>query len=292
MTDRPQVAPDVARRLIQSLRPQWRVESLIWLPGGYSNTNYRIVTRDHGSFVLRIPSPGSDPQARRCEYQLLLWAAANNLAVAPEHFDVDTGVQLTRAIGSGALGDLPRTMWPEPEALGQTLAHLHSIPAPACDTPPLLQQLHAWQVHCDALGWPVPDTLAAQLGSWQPPAGGFDSVCHRDLNPWNVLPYPEVGPAGLVLLDWELAGIGDGRFDIANAVLLFEYGASDAQRCVAAASLGRLAVADLEPWMWLVRVREYLWARLALARGNRRPAIEAQHRERGAELGLPAATVQ
>ena len=47
--------------------------------------------------------------------------------------------------------------------------------------------------------------------------GGPQTVCHGDFHPLNVL----VGPAGLQLIDWTDAGVGDRHGDVARTLLLF-----------------------------------------------------------------------
>lgn len=47
--------------------------------------------------------------------------------------------------------------------------------------------------------------------------GGLPTVCHGDFHPLNVV----VGPAGLQLIDWTDAGVGDRHGDVARTLLLF-----------------------------------------------------------------------
>ncbi len=88
----------------------------------------------------------------------------------------------------------------------------------------------------------------------------------------------------LTLVDWELAGPADPRFDLANTILLFGYRAAESARFLRAAAAGRVTLEELGPWFTLVREREYLWAELALASGLDTGEVRAQRDLRAREL--------
>lgn len=253
--------------LVARLRPEWQVLEIRPLSGGFSNVSHWLRTARHGSFVLRVPRAGN-PFAidRGAEASIARWAASLGIGAAVEHVDPDSGVQICAAIDGTPLGDLPRTQWPAPEALGRLLRTLHEAPGAPAAGATVAATLRGWRQRCRSFG------VRAQSVRPEPRAANL-RLCHRDVNPWNVL----IGSDGtMTLVDWELAGPADPRFDLANAVLLFEYDATESARFLAAASEGQVTLRELDPWLVCVREREYLWAELALAAGIDTPEIRVQ----------------
>lgn len=261
--------------LIARLRPHWQVLEARPLSGGYSNQSHWLRTAEHGSFVLRQPHP-DNPFAidRRAEARIAQWAAASGLGPVVEYFDVQSGVQITAAEAGTPVGDLPRTRWPDPATIGTLLRDLHDGPGAPDAGIALPASLGVWRARCEQLGRFIPPARSA-------PAPRTLRLCHRDLNPWNVLLGSD---GGLTLVDWELAGPADPRFDLANAILLFEFDADECQRFLAAAGQEDSSLEELGPWIDLVREREYLWAELALAAGIEASGIRAQRDTRRLEL--------
>jgi aminoglycoside phosphotransferase (APT) family kinase protein len=114
-------------------------------------------------------------------------------------------------------GGAPEALAPAYTRLGRTLARLHSLglaPPPAAAGERLLIAERAAALAASLADLPLPDVLRAPLAAalehpaWQP---ARPRLVHGDAGLHNVL----WGPSGLTLLDWELAGWGDPRLDLA-----------------------------------------------------------------------------
>jgi thiamine kinase-like enzyme len=164
------------------------------LDGGMTNRNYRW-----GDYVVRIPGEKTDV------------------------LGIDRGGEIAAARLAARLGLGPEVVMDEPMVTrfveGRPPTDLR-----AEEVHPLLERLH----RC---GETLPTTFDAyavvqQYARIAPPPPrwraalelavheAFDPVpCHNDLLPANFIRTPE---GELVILDWEYAGMGDARFDLAN----------------------------------------------------------------------------
>ena len=273
-----------ARALLTRHLPEVRIVAEQYLSGGYNNDNF-LLTADDGAWVVRLPR--LVPQRAAAERELAALRLASHEGIGAElvHHDPATGALVTRALPGSAVGDLPIEQWPEPAQPGHLLARLHATRgefADNSDGPD--QQIGRWLRQARALRLPLPPNAEQIVAACAPQ---WSCWCHCDLNPWNFL----ASPTGLYLIDWEWARIADPRFDLANLALLFGYendavsALLESWNAICAEPLGPIDAADLGPWLELVRLREYLWAALAVANGNNRAEIVEQRDQRWRELG-------
>lgn len=191
------------------------------LADGPTNASY-LVERAGERFVLRLDKPevsmlGLD---RANERRVCEAIAAAGLGPAYTHFDASAGVclrtwQAGRSLRPDDLRD--RDML---RRLAAALRRLHGL-APVGAT---FDPLAATRRYADQLGTPAASALAARaaelhagLQAHAPPP----ALCHNDLVCENVLLTPG---QGLLLIDWEYAGIGDPWFDLAVVVRHHELG--------------------------------------------------------------------
>lgn len=255
-------AAAVARRLV----PAWRergFEAIEYLPGGYSNRNYRLVV-DGAPYALRVmrqpPRPG--------ERAYLASAAAPDVVA----HDAARGHLVTHWIAGPLLTHAPAS----PAQAGAYLAALHRQVPVGVRAYDLAGEMRALFAAAD-----LPDS--AVVARWKrlqwTPARVVG--CHNDLNPWNIVR----GEGQWRTLDWEMAGDNDPLFDLAGLALGLGWDLDATAACHAAyqAASGHAAAEDargarqpLRDAMTAYRIREYAWAVAQLARGNRRPEIHDQ----------------
>ena len=233
-----------------------------YLPGGYTNRNYRL-DMDGASYALRLVQ-ARGPKAHAFERRYL------DIEAAPEvvAYNADTGHLLTRWIDGRLLADAP----PPPAEAGAYLADLHGqIPAGIrqYDFGAEIEAmfLRAGKVDADvearfrALDW--------RAAEWR--------GCHNDLNPWNVIREPS---GRWRTLDWEMAGDNDRLFDLAGLGLGLGWGMAEMTACAQAASAAGSALlcppGRLRDTVRAFRIREYAWAAAQIADGNDRAEIREQ----------------
>ena len=250
-----------AEAVARQLMPAWRnlrVEEIGYLPGGYSNRNYRLVVAGR-QYALRI----ARHPPRQGEERYLAIAAAPEVVA----HDAETGHLLTRWIAGPMFADVP----PSPVEAGAFLADLHrQIPAGVRDYDVVAEANR--MLGTAPGGDPAVARLLRGMG-WRPT---FKTGCHNDLNPWNVLR----GAAGLRVLDWEMAGDNDPLFDLVGLAIGCGWGFAEMRVChssyQAAGGVASESPRHLRATATLFRIREHAWAVAQAAAGNDREEIKAQ----------------
>ena len=256
--------------IAQRLMPAWPADATArveYLPGGYSNRNYRI---DVGGarYALRVVGRPAPRRHGIRERRYLEIAAAPDLI----GYDERTGDMLTAWIEGELLAASP----PSPGDAGRYLAALHA-------EIPLGIRRYGFETEMRALLANVPDPDPQVLGVFEALVQSMPAVpecgCHNDLNPWNVIRVEGASP-GYRTLDWEFAGDNDPLFDLVGLGLGFEWDAAQLAICAASyRATGRTLDATpnrLEAAILAYRIREYAWAAAEVATGNDRPEIREQ----------------
>ena len=248
------VNDDIVTAIVDSLLPDHPpVDDVAYLPGGYSNDNYRITMAgtDYALRVTRISPPA------RFERAFL------ELAIAPEvvAYDATLGHMISRWIDGALVVAAPMTA----TEAAEYLRDLHdAVPA----------GITAYDVAsriCENLdAGRSPDSTYELLEEidWQP---ARSVGCHNDLNPWNIIRTDE----GFRTLDWEFAGDNDPIFDVVG----FCHGAlfdDDRLTAVVAAYAPDLDADYLRRTKAIFQLREHAWAVGQLANGNNRAEIIEQ----------------
>ena len=257
----------LVREILTALMPAWGshdVQRIEYLPGGYTNRNYRVEVHDH-AYVLRV---GGGTRPRACERDYL------HLDIAPDvvAYDARHGHLLTRWIPGQVLADSP----PSPGEAGEYLADLHArIPA----------GLHRYDYTREVTTMlrrarKVDPTVLVcfERTAWRPATW---RGCHNDLNPWNIIRVEDVsGAQRFRTLDWESAGDNDPLFDLVGLCVGLGWAMEDARACHDAYRQGGIGIGvndtRLRDTFRAFLVREYAWAVAQLAIGNDRDEIRAQ----------------
>jgi thiamine kinase-like enzyme len=184
------------------------------LGGGITNHNF-VVRVDGKAYVLRIA--GEDTELlgidRAAEHEAARIAAG--LGVGPEVVDFVEGSLITCFVGGGIV---PVEEIRRPEGLREVaglLRRIHDGPLfPA--TFDAFRVVEAYRATAEAHGVRIPaqydqakaraDEIEGTLGTRQA------QPCHNDLLNANFIR----SPAGIRIVDWEYAGMGDRFFDLAN----------------------------------------------------------------------------
>ena len=289
MTIYPDEAEQVAlRERIVQLIPEWsnrEIGSFEFLPGGYSNHNYRFTILRDGAvragameplerYVLRIPLAASAHIDRHQEaefYQRFNQSGDKSKVPPVRALDPQSGLMISRWLDGPLLVDEGTT----PDAIVDYLKTLHQeLPVTERRYDPLgitSQFLSLGQADSDVVQ--MLDAL-----TWQP---SVLAPCHNDLNPWNVI---VAKPDQWVTLDWEWFGSNDPLFDLIT--LHQGLGWDQAQLPEIAGEFREEVVPDayLQDCLRAFWLREYAWAHAALCSGNDREEIATQKREARARL--------
>ena len=265
--------PDKVLAVARQLLPAWPAQAdcrIEYLPGGYSNRNYRLDI-DDARYALRIVD-GVRPRPR--ERQYLAVAAAPDVV----GYDEQTGHMLTRWIDGQILASSP----PSPAEGGRYLAELHAeIPAGV--------RRYDYQAEIQALLADVPSPDADVVSRFRELAWTASERCgcHNDLNPWNVIRTPRSGQASrssFRTLDWEFAGDNDPLFDLVGFGIGLQWTPAELAACATAYAATPAGQARplhatrkrLADTVCAYRIREYAWAVAQIAAGNDRPEIIEQ----------------
>lgn len=257
----------VVREILTALMPTWgshEVQRIEYLPGGYTNRNYRVERLDQ-AYVLRVVERAR-PRSSERDYLAL--------DIAPDvvAHDASRGHLLTRWIPGQVLADSP----PSPGEAGEYLADLHArIPL----------GLNRYDLHREVTSMlrrarRVDPAVQAcfEATAWRPASW---RGCHNDLNPWNIIRAEGGrGAERFRTLDWESAGDNDPLFDLVGLCVGLGWGMDAALACHDAYRQGGPGIGATETRLRdtfrAFLIREYAWAVAQLAVGNDRDEIRAQ----------------
>jgi aminoglycoside phosphotransferase (APT) family kinase protein len=192
--------------------------------GGFSNLS--LLLRIGGRpCVIKAAERGAKRADLRREARVLSLLAGRRLgaptllaAVEDERWSMLILRRRTGAPRLGLYGGPPAALLPPLRALGRSLARLHAaeLAPPAAEGADLLLAERAAALPAALRALPLPDDLRGALGvalahpAWRP---SRPRLVHGDAGLHNLL----WGRDRLTLLDWELAGWGDPRLDLAWA---------------------------------------------------------------------------
>jgi thiamine kinase-like enzyme len=185
------------------------------LDGGITNRNYRA-TLGGGDYVIRLPGKDTGLLGIDRGAELLATRAASKLGVAP-------------AV-AGALEDCLVTEYVTCQAVDRS-----EVAAGAAEIALALRRFHDCDLRLPTRFW-VPDLLDDYAEIVRRRGGSIDASytaaltaarrieralpltalrpCHNDLLTGNIIRARDGG--GLMIVDWEYAGMGDPRFDLGN----------------------------------------------------------------------------
>jgi thiamine kinase len=246
------------------------------LAGGTSNSTFRVQT-GQGAFVVRLHEPFSVDLGVDRRREAVLQAAAAHAGLASRVLAADPAGRylVTEFLAGAAWRAVDMDNASRLEALAQTLAQLHAVPAPevaAMDLHALLQA-HVAQIAAQdaAAGRELAPRLARarDILARQADADRPACIIHGDLTHSNL-----IGPDRPRLIDWEYAAVGDPLADLACLVAYYpqvvRHGGALLRSCGLS---GSASLASLEELAWVYHLLSDLWyRRLALARRHPPPA--------------------
>jgi thiamine kinase-like enzyme len=222
---------EIVHRLEPSLGPLAGEPSE--LGGGITNRNFRV-TLGEGEYVIRRPGKdtallGIDRGAER-----LATETAAALGIAPEVAASLEDCLVTRFIAcrEAETGELQGRV----EELARALRSFHDAPLvlPASFWVPDLLARYALIVR--ERGGELPAVYAQVLAIARRIEEAMPVTrhrpCHNDLLPGNIIFAREGG--GILIVDWEYAGMGDPRFDLGNLSVNNDFEEADDERLLAA----------------------------------------------------------
>jgi thiamine kinase len=207
--------PQADRRLVQSVCGRLGLvdPSVTPLAGGSRNRSYRLAD-GRQDLVLRVDGQHDESYAvaREAEYAAQRHAARHGLA--PPLRRVGNGWSITEFV-PGPPWSRERAASTEGAArAGEWLARLHALPVPA--GLPSVRFLSSLERYANQLG--ATDAMRRILEAGRRRARDLGEVapvlCHNDLHHLNLIE----SPRGVLAIDWEYAGAGDPRLDLAGYV--------------------------------------------------------------------------
>lgn len=202
------------------------------LDGGITNRNFRV-TFGGRDCVLRLPGKdtallGISREAERIANQI-----AAQLGIAPSVAAADEHCLVTEFVPSQAMKPLQVREVVEPIAAALRAFHNSGAVLPATFWVPDL--LHDYARIVTERGGSLPGAyaptqdlasrIAAALPLTEP------TPCHNDLLPTNLL---RTQDGGVILVDWEYAGMGHRLFDLGNVAVNNDFGEAEEERLLAA----------------------------------------------------------
>jgi thiamine kinase-like enzyme len=203
------------------------------LRGGITNHNYRVGFGQR-SCVLRIAGKDTSLLGINRAAERAANRAAAALGLAPEVLAADERWLVTEYVD--ALPGEPAIVREMPEAVGRALRAVHDsgVELPTRFWVPELLDAYAGVVH--ARGGELPPAyasargLAARIAQLLPLTEPVP--CHDDLLPGNVMRMRNTN--GVMLVDWEYAGMGHRMFDLGNVAVNNEFGEAEEMRLLGA----------------------------------------------------------
>ena len=202
------------------------------LSGGITNHNFRV-TLGGEDYVLRIHGRdtellGIDREAERMACEL-----AAEMSIAPELVAAFEDCLLTRFVACDPVS--PAEVAEHVEEIALALRRLHHAPAtlPTSFWVPDLLEQYAVRVHVRGVT-PPPEyneaaALAAEIAAAMPLRD--PRPCHNDLLAGNII---RARSGGVLIVDWEYAGMGHPCFDLGNLSVNNDFREADDERLLQA----------------------------------------------------------
>jgi thiamine kinase-like enzyme len=201
------------------------------LEGGITNRNYRV-TLGGCDYVVRRPGKDTAMLGIDREAERLASEAAAGLGIAPGVSSAREDCLVTRYVPcstmcaaevAGAIEEIaPALRTFHDSAL--VLPTSFSVPALLAAYAQIVAARGATPLAGYALAVEAAGRIAAVL------AGGARRPCHNDLLAGNIIR----APSGLMIVDWEYAGMGDPRFDLGNLSVNNSFAEEDDERLLRA----------------------------------------------------------
>jgi thiamine kinase-like enzyme len=201
------------------------------LDGGITNHNYRVRFGERDC-VVRFPGKDTDQLGIDREAEWLAASEAARLGIGPALIHADAHCAVTAFVDARPID--PEALWADPAAVARALRSFHDSPLelPSRFWVPELLAQYAGLVTQAGRALPsayertqaLVERIAARLPLSDP------VPCHNDLLAGNLL----VGAGGVMLVDWEYAGMGHHLFDLGNLAVNNDFDAPAEDRLLGA----------------------------------------------------------
>jgi thiamine kinase-like enzyme len=203
------------------------------LEGGITNRNYRVRFGERDC-VVRVPGKDTALLGISREAEQIAGRAAAELGIGPAILAAEPECVVTDYVAGEPMDASAVRASPEPVAAALRSFHDAGVELPVRFWVPELLAAYARIVTERGAALPgeyeqavrITERIAAVLPLYEPVA------CHDDLLPANVLSVDTAG--GVMLVDWEYAGMGHRLFDLGNLAVNAELGPSEEARLLAA----------------------------------------------------------
>jgi thiamine kinase len=236
--------------------------------GGLSNYAWQASTGAGVTCFVRLARPLGDLLGADHANECRLLAVTSRAGLSPEVVRCDPRRRLlvTRWVDAPEPGKVAGRET-EIAAVAHALARLHDLPAPGDS------RVVDFEAQAQQLGHGVDGivhgldlrTHAAEVFQALREARPARTLCHNDLNPWNLL---FAADDRVWLVDWEYAGLGAPAFDLAS--FASQHGLDEPQRETLVRRYreagGSIAAGCLEHALWAFDYVQWLWYRAALHR--------------------------
>jgi thiamine kinase len=239
------------------------IRSIEPIKHGLTNRSW-LVTTERDRLVVRISNQSTaDLQIdRKSEAAVLQLVARAGIGPEVLRADLGHGVLVTRYLGA-TWTELDAQLPENIDRIAVLLRRLHALDAPASvRVVDLASTVHGYLrtlaergVRSGLTSQPLrecADETALQLRE-----GSTPCLCHNDVHHLNVVK----DGAGLRLIDWEYAGVGEPLFDLASLCVYHRYRRSQRERLLAAYAAPSEAISwqRLELACWLFDYIRDLW---------------------------------
>ncbi len=228
------------------------------LSGGSVNRSYSV-SSGAGRFVLRLSQvPDAWLATDRCvEWKLHRLAA--EAGIAPPIIHATDHWLITRYVPGRLWVELDFARAERLARLGDTLRHLHKVPAPDAGRFDLLDVLKGYASRIGAEEGPLLGYLDEAAVAWRisGAAKRAPAILHHDLHASNLIEAAD----GLVLIDWECAVVSDPLLDVACILSYHDSARPYASLLLQHTGLETVTSRQLAASVWLFDLHTYLWYR-------------------------------
>jgi thiamine kinase-like enzyme len=204
---------DILERLVPALGPLSGTPAE--LDGGITNRNFRVT---FGGCEYVVRRPGKDTQLLGIDRdaERLATEAAARLGIAPAVAAVIDDCLVTRFVACRPIG--ASELADHVEEIAHALRGFHDSATQLPTSFSVVELLEDYAAIVRARGGTLPGAYAEALEAATLIAEALPLTrpcpCHNDLLPGNIIHSDD--DRRLMIVDWEYAGMGDGRFDLGN----------------------------------------------------------------------------
>jgi len=203
------------------------------LDGGITNRNFRV-TLGGCDYVIRRPGKDTELLGIDRAAERLATEAAARLGIAPAMVAADEDCLVTRFVACSPIES--RELADHVEEIARALRSFHDSDTALPTSFAVAELLKDYAAIVRARGGTLPEAYAEAVAAAAQIADALPLArpcpCHNDLLAGNII-RPDDGRE-LMIVDWEYAGMGDGRFDLGNLSINNDFDQATDERLLSA----------------------------------------------------------